>query len=380
MARAKIGVIMKISYNAQAMLANNYLTKSDNALSASIQRLSSGIKITGAKDNPSGLAMAKRMNSQIQGLSVAKQNSSDAISIVQIADGALSEIHDILQRMNELSVKAANGTLTENDRSIINNEVQQLQDEINRIAETTQYNGQNLLDGTFDYKGYSDNTEVSVQTYSDSASGKEYLLENISVTTDAEGNINNITFGAGGEIPATATNYEYNGNAVTISDLASDWSLTVNFDDLQPNTTKNYGDVNIEANDFGEMRMQVGANEGQVLEIRIPEISAQQMRLQDVDVSTKAGADKAIANIDFAIKYVSNARSRLGAYQNRLEHTEKNIDITSENMTGAYSRIMDTDMAEEMTNYTTQQVISQASTSMLAQANERPSSVLQLLQ
>ena len=149
---------MKISYNAQAMLANNYLTKSDNALSASIQRLSSGIKITGAKDNPSGLAMAKRMNSQIQGLSVAKQNSSDAISIVQIADGALSEIHEILQRMNELSVKAAHGTLTDDDRSIINNEVQQLQDEINRIAETTQYNGQNLLDGSFDYKGYSDNT------------------------------------------------------------------------------------------------------------------------------------------------------------------------------------------------------------------------------
>lgn len=371
---------MKISYNAQAMLANNYLTKSDNALSTSIQRLSSGIKITGAKDNPSGLAMAKRMNSQIQGLSVAKQNSSDAISIVQIADGALSEIHEILQRMNELSVKAANGTLTEEDRSIINNEVQQLQEEINRIAETTQYNGQNLLDGAFDYKGYTDNIEVAVQTYSDSAAGKEYLLEALTVTTDDKGNIENVTFTPGGEIPATATNYEYNGNAVTISDLASDWSMTFNFDDLQPNTTKNFGDVNVEANDFGEMRMQVGANEGQVLEIRIPEISAQQMRLQDVDVSTKEGADAAIANIDFAIKYVSNARSRLGAYQNRLEHTEKNIDITSENMTGAYSRIMDTDMAEEMTSYTTQQVISQASTSMLAQANERPSSVLQLLQ
>ena len=371
---------MKISYNAQAMLANNYLTKSDNALSTSIQRLSSGIKITGAKDNPSGLAMAKRMNAQIQGLSVAKQNSSDAISIVQIADGALSEIHEILQRMNELSVKAANGTLTDEDRGIINNEVQQLQEEINRIAETTQYNGQNLLDGTFDYKGYTNNTEVTVQTYSDSASGKEYLLESLTVTTDDKGHISNVTFTPSAEIPATATNYEYNGNAVTISDLASDWSMTINFDNLQPNTTKGFGDVNIEANDFGEMRMQVGANEGQVLEIRIPEISAQQMRLQDVSVSTKDGADAAIANIDFAIKYVSNARSRLGAYQNRLEHTEKNIDITSENMTGAYSRIMDTDMAEEMTSYTTQQVISQASTSMLAQANERPSSVLQLLQ
>ncbi len=371
---------MRISYNAQAMLANNYLIKSDNAMSTSIQRLSSGFKITGAKDNPSGLAMAKRMNSQIEGLSVAKQNASDAVSVVQIADGALSEVHDILQRMNELSVKSANGILTDEDRAIINNEVQQLQEEIDRISETTQYNGQNLLDGSFDYKGYTDNTAVSVQTYSDSAAGKDYVLDNLSITTDDKGYVKNITFTAGGDIPATATEYEFNGNAVTISDVASDWSLTINFDDLAPNTTTNYGEVNIEANDFGEMRMQVGANEGQVLEIRIPEISAQQMRLQDIDVSTKEGADAAIANLDFAIKYVSNARSRLGAYQNRLEHTEKNIDITSENMTGAYSRIMDTDMAEEMTHYTTQQVISQASTSMLAQANERPSQVLQLLQ
>ena len=371
---------MIISYNAQAMLANNYLTKSDSALSSSIQRLSSGIKITGAKDNPSGLAMAKRMNSQIEGLSVAKQNSSDAISVVQIADGALSEIHDILQRMNELSVKAANGTLTDEDRGIINNEIEQLQAEIDRISETTQYNGQNILDGSFDYKGYTGNTEIDVQTYSDSAAGKNYILDTLMVTTDDKGNIEKVTFNASPEVPATATNFEYNGNAVTISDLASDWSLTLNFDDLQPNTTEDYGSVHIEANDFGEMRMQVGANEGQVLEIRIPEISAQQMRLQDVNVKTQEDANKAIANIDFAIKYVSNARSRLGAYQNRLEHTEKNIDITSENMTGAYSRIMDTDMAEEMTAYTTQQVISQASTSMLAQANERPSSILQLLQ
>ena len=127
------------------------------------------------------------------------------------------------------------------------------------------------------------------------------------------------------------------------------------------------------------MRMQVGANEGQVLEIRIPEISAQQMRLQDVNVKTQEDANKAIANIDFAIKYVSNARSRLGAYQNRLEHTEKNIDITSENMTGAYSRIMDTDMAEEMTNYSKNNILMQAGQSMLAQANQSNQGVLSLL-
>lgn len=371
---------MRISYNAQAMLANNYLTKSDNALSTSIQKLSSGIKITGAKDNPSGLAMAKRMNSQIQGLSIAKQNSSDAISIVEIADGALSEVHEILQRMNELSVKAANGTITDDDRSVINEEIKQLKEEVDRIAETTQFNGQNILDGSFDYKGYTDNTKVKAQTYSDSAAGKDYEINNLSVKTDDKGNITNINFAGSAGIPATATNYEYNGNTVTINDLASDWSMTLAFEDLQPNQTQTIGDVNIEANDFGEMRMQVGANQGQVLEMRIPQISTQQMRISDLDVSTKEGADAGIVDVEFAIKYVSSARSRLGAYQNRLEHTEKNIDITSENMTGAYSRIMDTDMAEEMTTYTTQQVISQASTSMLAQANERPAQVLQLLQ
>lgn len=377
---AEIGVNMRISYNAQAMLANNYLTKSDDALSSSIQKLSSGIKITGAKDNPSGLAMAKRMNSQIQGLSIAKQNSSDAISIVEIADGALSEVHEILQRMNELSVKAANGTITDEDRSVINEEIKQLKEEVDRIAETTQFNGQNLLDGSFDYKGYTDNTKVDVQTYSDSASGKDYMLEGLTVQTDKNGNLEKISFTGSTGIPDTATNFEYNGNTVTISDLASDWSMTLAFSDLQPNQTQNYGDINIEANDFGEMRMQVGANQGQVLEMRIPQISTQQMRIKDLDVSTKEGADAGIVNIEFAIKYVSSARSRLGAYQNRLEHTEKNIDTTSENMTSAYSRIMDTDMAEEMTTYTTQQVISQASTSMLAQANDRPAQVLQLLQ
>lgn len=375
---------MKICYNAAAMLANNSLTRSDNALSQSLQRLSSGLKITGAKDNPSGLAMAKRMNAQIQGLSVAGQNASDGISITQTADGALSEVHDILQRMNELAVKAANGVMTDDDRATVNSEMIQLKEEIERIAKDTQFNGQTILDGTFDYKGYTDNTSVKAQTYSDSAAGKDYIFEALSVTTDADGKIESCSFtgGATSGIPTTVTaaGFEYNQNTVTINDLASDWSMTLSFENLTANATVNYGTVNVEANDFGEMRMQIGSNEGQVLEMRIPEISLKQMRLSDTDVSTKDGADEAIASIDYAIKYVSSARSRIGAYENRLEHTTNNIDVTSENMTGAYSRIMDVDMAEEMTSYTTQQVISQASTSMLAQANERPSQVLQLLQ
>ena len=139
-------------------------------------------------------------------------------------------------------------------------------------------------------------------------------------------------------------------------------------------------DLDLDLEGFGAMDMQIGANEGQQLGIRIPKMSLENMGISNIDLSTAEGANEAIDKVDEAIKYVSASRSRLGAYQNRLEHTVNNLDISSENMTAAYSRIMDVDMAEEMTEYTTVQILSQASTSMLAQANERPSQVLQLLQ
>ncbi len=139
-------------------------------------------------------------------------------------------------------------------------------------------------------------------------------------------------------------------------------------------------DLKINATGIGAMRLQIGANEHQVLEVNIPAVSLQNMGIENVDVSTAEGADDAIDRVDGAIKYVSSVRGRLGAFQNRLESTINSLDITSENMTSAYSRIMDVDMAEEMTSYTTYQILAQAGTSMLAQANERPSQVLQLLQ
>ena len=145
---------MRINYNVSAMISNNALTNNDNLLTKSLQRLSSGYKLNNAKDNPAGLAMAKRMNAQIEGISVAGQNASDGVSIIETADGALSEVSDMLQRMNELAVKASNGTMTQEDREIIQSEIAQLKSEITRVADTTEFNGQKLLNGEFARKGY----------------------------------------------------------------------------------------------------------------------------------------------------------------------------------------------------------------------------------
>lgn len=377
---------MKINFNASAAIANNALTRNDNKLAASLGKLSSGYKITHAKDNPSGLAMAKRMNAQIAGVSVATDNAGDGISVIEIADGTMSEIHDMLQRLNELSVKASTGTLTEQDREIINNEAQQLKEEIDRISGEAEFNGQKILDGSFDLKGYTDNVDVKVAYYGDEVKAGQYQVADLKIGTDKDGELDSakssVTItGPDGQTVAGVKVSGIDGNIATITgdngfELKLEIRSGIQKDDVT--TVNNFNKMELAG--FGAMDTQIGANEGQQLGIRIPRISCLNMGIESLDLTTAEGATKAIDQVDAAIKYVSEARSRIGAYQNRLEHTVSSLDITSENMTAAYSRIMDTDMAEEMTEYTTLQVLSQASTSMLAQANERPSQVLQLLQ
>ncbi|MBE5823235.1 MAG: flagellin FliC3 [Butyrivibrio sp.] len=395
---------MKVNYNVSAMIANNALQKNDKLLSESLGRLSSGLKIANAKDNPSGLAMSRRMNSQIEGLGVANDTSNDAISIVQVADGSLSEIHEVLQRMSELAIKSSNGTLTDSDREAIQEEVTLLKQEIERMAKTTQFNGQSILDGSFDLRGYATvgNTpstavtdpNVSVLTYSDSVEAGTFQITGIDVKylnlTGSTGvDKKGIFFEEGSEAniqikkvyeDGTTEDYMTNGMQATITEDI----LT-----LKDNTGKEIkiqidesfsGTLNLELTGKGAMTMQVGANEGQTLDIRIPKISLSTLGLYNLDLANEVGAREGIESIKNAIVQVSSIRSGLGAYQNRLEHTVSNLDITVENMTAAYSRIMDVDMAEEMTTYSTQQVLSQAGISMMAQANERPSQVLQLLQ
>jgi flagellin len=395
---------MKVNYNVSAMVANNALQRNDKLLSESLGRLSSGLKITNAKDNPSGLAMSRRMNSQIEGLGVANNTSKDAISIVQVADGSLSEIHEILQRMSQLAIQASNGTLTDSDRSMIQAEVTQLKDEIERMAETTQFNGQSILDGSFDYRGYATvgsdpatgvtNPNVKAVSYSDYVEAGTYQITGIDVSymnltgttgVDKKG----IFFENGSESAikvnrilddGTMVDYMPNGMTATINeDVLTLQDATGKKIQLQINEA--FSDtVNLELTGTGPMTMQVGANEGQTMDIRIQKVSLTTLGIYNLDVSNEKGASDAIESVKNAISEISGIRSRLGAYQNRLEHTVSNLDITVENMTAAYSRIMDVDMAEEMTTYSTQQVLSQAGISMMAQANERPSQVLQLLQ
>ena len=394
---------MKVNYNVSAMIAGNALQRNDTLLSESLERLSSGLKIANAKDNPSGLAMSRRMNAQIEGLGVAGNTSNDAISIVQVADGTLSEIQEILQRMNQLSIQASTDTLTDSDRETIQQEITLLKDEIERMAATTQFNGQCILDGSFDLKGYATVSEsgsafatdssVKVVSYSDAIEAGQYEITGIDVSflhltgttgvdkkgiffeneSDKNIQINRITSTGKENYMPSGMLAEINGDVLTLSD-STGRKVSVQID-------RHFnGTINLDLTANGAMTMQVGANEGQTIDIRIPKVNMTTLGIYNMDMANPKGAREAIENVKGALAEISSIRSRLGAYQNRLEHTSSSIDITVENMTAAYSRIMDVDMAEEMTVYSTQQVLSQAGISMMAQANERPSQILQLLQ
>lgn len=376
---------MRINYNVSAMLSNNALANNDSLLAQSLERLSSGLKINHAKDNPAGLAMAKRMNAQIEGVSIAGQNAGDGISVIEIADGALSEVSDMLQRMNELAIKSANGTMTEEDRKTIQEEISQLKEEVSRISDTTEFNGQKLLNGEFALKGYCSRADIKVNSYSEEVPAKTYTINELPlVRENADGTGDYILDGdidLGDEFPEKENiTASIKDNLLTLKNSSGfEMTLDISAIDLaDPVSAAN--PLTIDATGIGPMRLQIGANEGQVLAVNIPYISLQNMGIGRLDVSTKEGALDGIDRIDGAIKYISKVRGGLGAFQNRLESTVNSLDITHENMTAAYSRLMDVDMAEEMTQYTTYQVLTQAGTSMLAQANERPSQVLQLLQ
>lgn len=382
---------MRINYNVSAMLSNNALANNDSLLAQSLERLSSGLKINHAKDNPAGLAMAKRMNAQIEGLSKANDNANDGISVIETADGAMTEISEMLQRMNELAIKAANGPMSESDRETVQDEVSQLKEEVTRISETLEFNGQKLLNGEFELKGYVyGDLDVKVSEYSKEVPAKKYTINEISIEKEMingeeTGNYIVTKLDIGNEFPAGATAQVSKDNLLTIKGT-NGFEMTLDLakidleKSLENQTDVTIQNLTVDITGIGAMRLQVGANEGQVLAVEIPAISLRNMGIENLDVSTKEGALKGIGDIDKAVKYVSDVRGRLGAYQNRLESTVNSLDVTSENMTAAYSRIMDIDMAEEMTNYSTYQVLTQAGTSMLAQANQRPSQVLQLLQ
>lgn len=374
---------MKVNSNIQAMFAQSILSANEEKMAKSTQKMSSGYKLNRAMDNPAGMAITNRMRAQLSSLERATKNSKNAINAIQTAEGALSEIESMLQRMNELSIQGSNGTMSSSDRLAIQEEVDQLVSEINRISKNTTYNSQNLLDGTQDLKAFSGSSkDISVRNYNELMDVGKY-----EISVGPDGLVKSLTKdGATIDIAAQEVVEFVDKDGKTTG--YSTKIHTANGAELTFETKGDSGATNVELDitGYGGMKIQVGAEEGQEIQVVIPEVSLRTLNFVDLDgnrtldLRTEEGATKAISQIASAIDYVSAARSKLGAYQNRIENTVTNLDVTTENLTESYSTIKDIDMAEGMVEYTTLQVLIQAGTSMVAQANEQPQQALQLLQ
>jgi len=278
---------MRINTNIMALNAQNMLGRNQGNVESSIRKLSSGLRINGAADDASGLAISEKMRSQIRGLNQAESNAQDGISMIQTAEGALQQTTDILQRMRELVIKAQNsGVLQTDDKTAIQAEIDELTTEIDRIAESTTFNKKQLLNG-----------------------------------------------------------------------------------DLDGSDTDSFANFKIGANDFDK----------DMLEVTIDAMTTTNLGVDSLDVTSDANAETALTALDTAIGKVSTQRAKLGAVQNRMEYAIENLSTTSENLSAAESRIRDVDMAEEMVNYTKNNILNQTAMAMLAQANQQPQQILSLL-
>lgn len=475
---------MRINHNISALRALHQLDRSNNKLDKTLERLSSGLRINHAADDAAGMAITQKMDTQVRGLKQANRNAMDGISLIQTAEGALGEVHSMLQRIRELAVQVSNGTYDAADRKSVQDEVDQLQNEIQRISDDSEFNEMKLLNGGIDRRVFStdaniadiicmsdsveagdygftvdaaasqkvieggsevtlfngsgtalvggtfsingeqveisagetsdqvftkirilcNTVDISVQSLDDqSASGgvptmpfantcylnftnNQYGTEALDITGDtnllaALGLDSLTTIDSGSDVvidPTSLTGFP-TGTTYTASGSDILFQSNNNFE-LKLSGGSNIGDVTMNIMETGPLDLQIGANEGQFMQIRIQNLSPKAIGISEINLSTSKGAQAAITIVDDAIGLISAVRSKLGAYQNRLEHTVANLESASENMTASLSRILDADMAYEMSQFTQQNVIQQAGTSMLAQANQRPQSLLQLLQ
>lgn len=395
---------LRINQNIDAMNAYRNLTTTQSAASKSLEKLSSGFRINRAADDAAGLAISEGLRSQVSGIKVAVRNAQDGVSVVQTAEGALTETHSILQRMRDLSVQASNdGGLNTDAKKNIQDEVDQLKTELTRIAETTEFNGTKLLDGS--YKGTfqvgANNTaqdKISVDlTRTNGLSTAGLGLSGLDVTavatnattgtntTDAEsGTAGVLTVGAAtdysDDTTAVAEFKKLNGT-ITIGNKSLDLS-SVKYDTATDAATSQAALQAKLDETFGAGAATADASGGAGIEITTASVTgtAAEVAKAEASFTQASGASEGIDLLDAAIKDVSSVRSQLGAVQNRFEHTINNLNVTQENLSASESRIRDTDMAQEMLSFTRSNILSQAGTAMLAQAKSAPQSVLQLLQ
>ncbi|WP_294368067.1 flagellin [uncultured Clostridium sp.] len=399
---------MRINTNLNAMTALNSATKNTALAGSSMEKLSSGLKINKAADNATGLAISEKMRSQIRGLDQASQNTQDGISVVQTAEGAIEEVGNIVQRMRELAVQGANETNTGSDRAKISEELTQLHEEIDRIAESTQFNGKDLLNGANTVRvenGHNIEKETTIANVEiqDGFDFDDFTAADIKVKTIASANNQN----KGSKIELTGNGVDKYG--ITADGLTTDGKIsaksTITITDSNGKSIKfTVGDAEINQGDnikIGtkkdtetaisgkEISLQVGANtsDSQTLKVKIENVSTKSLGL-DGDTITKmakegtkgtTAANDMIKSLDKALERVNTSRANLGAMQNRLETTASNLTTSNENLTAAESRIRDVDVAEEMMNLSKLNLINQAAQAMMSQAKSQPEGVMQLL-
>ena len=473
---------MKINTNIAALRANFNLNSVQSRLTASTNKLSSGYRITKAADDAAGMAISQKMHAQIRGLQRASKNGSDGVSFIQTTEGVLSEIENMLQRCRELSVQAANGSVTTTeDKQAIQDEIDSLLAEIDRLSRDTEYNTMSVLDGSCCRQSSSDNVGVKLIDASDDVPLTSYKFQIDAEATQAKALTGTLGFSPSDIVDEeTAGRIQVNGEVIEIKEgqrfqdvyaTIRDCCEMMNVDVVPVNgagvecelsaatklsfTSVVYGasqklqittdnanlaqklgidgvtstpgtdakvtldtssgfsntatvfvnggkmevsdrdgfrmlfdiseaaagsSATVTMLDAGYVAIQIGANEGQNIDISIPAVNTKTLSIENCNVCTVAGASSAITAFDNAVQQISSIRSKLGAYQNRLDSAIASLDETSENLTQACSRIEDVDMSEEMTNYTQYSVLVQAGTSMLAQANNQPQTILQLLQ
>lgn len=401
---------MRINHNITALNTYRQLSSNNDNLSKSIEKLSSGLRINRAGDDAAGLAISEKMRGQIRGLDQASRNAQDAISMIQTAEGALNETHSILQRMRELAVQGSNSTLQDGDRTAIGEELKELAKEIDRIADTTQFNGKTLLngslvtslDGTSSTKvGKALTTgdgaiTVSKLDVSNASSGTTYTFDNTDDKLTLTANVNGATVSQTLTVAAMGTageqtfNFDTLGIKMTVTGSTTDTAteiadrITADLVSVKTaeSTTENPADAAVFA---------IGANNGQTMTVAFGDMNTNQLggssnlntlvtsKEADAIIATVGDAQTLITEIDAAIVDVSTQRGVFGAAQNRLEHTINNLQTSAENLTASESRIRDVDMAKELMSQTKNNILAQAAQAMLAQANQSPQGVLQLL-
>ncbi|MCG6245121.1 flagellin [Vibrio diabolicus] len=372
-----------VNTNVAALVAQRHLTSATDMLNQSMERLSSGKRINSAKDDAAGLQISNRLQSQMRGLDVAVRNANDGISIMQTAEGAMNEVTNIMQRMRDLSLQSANGSNSKAERTALQEEVTALNDELNRIAETTSFGGRKLLNGSFGKSAF----QIGA------ASGEAVQIELKSMRTDG--------------LEMGGFSYVAQGRA------DSDWQVKENANDLTMSFTNRSGEtekiqINAKAGDDIEElatyingqtdKVTASVNEkGQLQIFMAGEETAGTISfsgdlaselgmslkgydaVNNLNITTVGGAQQAVAVLDTAMKFVDSQRAELGAYQNRFNHAINNLDNIHENLAASNSRIQDTDYAKETTQMVKQQILQQVSTSILAQAKQAPNLALTLL-